>query len=291
MQQVQYEGEDLDVLSDMPNYYAWIMAAFAPFVRGNVVEYGAGLGTVSDRLLPLAERLTLVEPSPALVPRLRARFAAQPNVVVSGDMLEAHVATMGAGVVDTVVMINVLEHIEDDQAALTHLVRLLKPGGHLLIFVPALRVLMSRIDLMHGHFRRYHRPDLLTKTRTAGAHVLSVRYFDLIGALSWLVVNKWGRSTTFNPRMIEINDRMLVPLSRAVEAVVPPPLGKNLIMIARKPAIDATPRLPPHIQGDAAAPSAGTAGPSAVSDRRNWRDIAFARSANPSAAISRGKNA
>jgi SAM-dependent methyltransferase len=240
MQQVQYEGEDLDVLRDMPNYYSWIMAAFAPFVRGDVIEYGAGVGTVSERLLPLADRLILVEPSPPLIPKLRARFAAQPKVAVSGDMLEAHVATMGPSAVDTVVMINVLEHIEDDGAALTNLVRVLKPGGHLLIFVPALQGLMSRIDVMHGHFRRYHKPDLLTKTRMAGAEVLSLRYFDVIGALSWLVVNKWGRSTTFNPRMIEINDRLLVPLSRAIETQLTPPLGKNLIMVARKPAMTPT---------------------------------------------------
>lgn len=235
MEQVQYEGDDLDILRDMPNYYSWIMSAFAPFVRGHVVEYGAGLGTVSERLLPLAERLTLVEPSPLLVPKLRARFAAELKVVISSSMLEAHVTSIGAGTVDTVVMINVLEHVEDDQAALKHVVRILKPGGHLLIFVPALQALMSRIDVIHGHFRRYHKLDLLAKTRVAGAQVLSMRYFDLIGVLSWLVVNKLAGSTTFNPRMIDINDRIIVPVSRALEAVVTPPLGKNLIMIARKP--------------------------------------------------------
>jgi SAM-dependent methyltransferase len=235
MQQVQYEGEDLDVLRDMPNYYSWIMATFAPYIRGHVIEYGAGVGTVSERLLPLAARLTLVEPSPPLIPKLRARFAGDPKVDVSSDMLEAHVSPIPSDTVDAVVMINVLEHIEDDRAALSNLVRILKPGGHLLIFVPALQGLMSRIDVMHGHFRRYHKPDLLTKTRNAGAEVLSIRYFDLIGAFSWLVVNKWAGSTMFNPRMIDINDKLLVRLSRGLEAAVTPPFGKNLIMVARKP--------------------------------------------------------
>ena len=121
------------------------------------------------------------------------------------------------------------------EEALGNLVRILKPGGHLLIFVPALQGLMSRIDELHGHFRRYHKPDLVAKTRKAGAEVMSSRYFDLIGAFSWLVVNKWAGSTSFNPRMIAINDKVLVPLSRAIEGMLTPPFGKNLIMVARKP--------------------------------------------------------
>jgi SAM-dependent methyltransferase len=243
VQSVQYEGDDLDVLQDMPNYYAWIMAAFAPFIKGHVVEYGAGLGTVSERLLPLADHLSLVEPSATLVPRLRARFAADGRVDVSGDMLEVHAGAVPDNSIDTVVMINVLEHIEDDQAALRSLIRMLRAGGHLLIFVPALQALMSRIDIMHGHFRRYHKADLLGKTRRAGADIVSIRYFDLIGAFSWLVVNKWAGSTTFNPRMIAINDRVVVPLSRAIEAAITPPLGKNLVIVARKPAAGDPPPL------------------------------------------------
>ncbi len=235
MQEIQYKGEDLGVLCEMPNYYSWIMSAFAPHVRGHVIEYGAGVGTVSERLLPYVQRLTLVEPSASLVPKLRSRFAEQSEVVVSSETLEVHIGGIGSDSVDAVVMINVLEHIEDDQEALGNLVRILKPGGHLLIFVPALQGLMSRIDKMHGHFRRYHKPDLLAKTRKAGAEVVSSRYFDLIGAFSWLVVNKWGGSTSFNPRMIAINDKVLVPLSRAIEGMLTPPLGKNLIMVARKP--------------------------------------------------------
>jgi len=66
---------ELAVLSDMPNYYDWIMDTFAPFVRGHVVEYGAGTGTISQRLAATAVRLTLVEPSPQLVAVLRSRFA------------------------------------------------------------------------------------------------------------------------------------------------------------------------------------------------------------------------
>src|SRR5262249_31903512 len=92
MSEIFYEGRDLEVLADMPNYYDWIMASFAPYVRGNVVEYGAGTGTVSSRLRPLAERLTLVELSANLIEKLRSRFGNDESVSVVGERLENHAA-------------------------------------------------------------------------------------------------------------------------------------------------------------------------------------------------------
>jgi len=113
-----YEGRDLEVLADMPNYYGWIMSWFAPYVRGRVVEYGAGAGTVSKLLRPLADRLTLVEPSANLLPVLQARFPRDPGVEIGRATLEEHSRQLPDGAMDTVVLVNVLEHIEDDRSAL-----------------------------------------------------------------------------------------------------------------------------------------------------------------------------
>jgi SAM-dependent methyltransferase len=231
-----YEGRDLEVLANMPNYYSWIMDTFAPYVTGHVVEYGAGAGTISTRLAPLANKLTLVEPSPNLVQILQHRFRDQPQVEIIGTSLEDHVAQLGDNSTDTIVLVNVLEHIEDDRGALLHLVRALKPSGKLLVFVPALQVLMSRLDRMHGHFRRYHRGELIAKVRGAGADISVCRYFDLAGVLPWLVLNRLMGSTTFNPALIDVNDRFVVPVSRAIEQIVGLPFGKNLILVASKSA-------------------------------------------------------
>ena len=162
---------ELEVLSSMPNYYSWIMETFAPLVRGRVVEYGAGKGTISERLAPLAEKLILVEPLANLAAVIRAKFRDDPKVEVAEVGLEQHTATIGDGAVDTVVMVNVLEHIQNDREVLFQLCRILRPDGHLLIFVPALRGLMSKLDLLFGHFRRYHRAELLEKITQAGGEV------------------------------------------------------------------------------------------------------------------------
>jgi 2-polyprenyl-3-methyl-5-hydroxy-6-metoxy-1,4-benzoquinol methylase len=171
MSEVLYAGRDLEVLMDMRNYYNWIMKTFAPHVRGKVIEYGAGTGTFSELLAVHSERLTLVEPSANLIAPLRDRFSDSSTVDVVEATLEEHIRTIAANSIDTIVMVNVLEHVEHDEEALSRLFGALKPGGHLLVFVPALQWLMSRLDLIHGHFRRYHRPDLVSKIVAAGGEV------------------------------------------------------------------------------------------------------------------------
>jgi SAM-dependent methyltransferase len=232
--ELNYEGRDLEVLADMPNYYAWIMEYFSSHVMGNVIEYGAGSGTVSERLAPLAKMLTLVEPSPNLVETLRARFAKNSSIVVQGESLETHVSQIKAGSIDTVVMVNVLEHIEDDEEALARLFNALSPNGKLLIFVPALNFLMSKLDLIHGHFRRYYKGNLVSKVQGAGGQIILCRYFDLPGVVPWFVLNKLMGSTAFNPWLVRLNDQFVVPASRAIERPFPPPFGKNLILVASR---------------------------------------------------------
>ncbi len=235
MAEIVYEGRDLEVLADMANYYAWIMETFGPHVSGNAVEYGAGTGNFSQHFVPLADRVTLVEPSGGVSVELRSRFSGLPKVTVVESSLETHVRQAEAESFDTILMVNVLEHIEDDRAALANLFRILKPGGRLLIFVPALQALMSKLDRVHGHYRRYHRGDLVAKITESGGEVEHCRYFDLAGTLPWLLLNKLMGSTAFNPTLVGFHDRMVVPLSRTIERMIPVPFGKNLIAVSRKP--------------------------------------------------------
>ena len=229
-----YEGRDLEMLADMPNYHAWIMERFAPFARGHIVEFGAGVGSVSIRLLPFADSLTLVEPSPNLVQKLQARFGDDGRIAVIGDDLESSAANMRDASVDTIVLVNVLEHVENHQNAMAELLRTLKPGGHLLIFAPALQSLMSRLDRLHGHFRRYERRELRDLVLQAGGEVKFCRYFDFLGVVPWFVLNRLLGSTTFNPLLVRMHDRLVVPVSRLLEGHVAPPFGKNLLLVAAK---------------------------------------------------------
>ena len=228
-----YEGRDLEALADMPNYCAWIMSWFRPYVRGRVVEYGAGTGTFSRYLRPLAQSLTLVEPSVNLRAALRERFLDDASVEIRAMTLEEHVSQTAPGTVDTVVLVNVLEHIEDDIWALSELSRVVASEGCILIFVPALSFLMSELDTILGHFRRYHRAELEARLGGAGIEILACRYFDLPGVVPWYILYKLLGSSSFNPTLVKLYDRVIVPIARGTEAIIPPPLGKNLVAIGR----------------------------------------------------------
>ncbi|MBM3952634.1 MAG: class I SAM-dependent methyltransferase [Rhodospirillales bacterium] len=232
-----YAGHDLEILSGMTHYYSWIADHFAPFVRGAAVEYGAGTGNISVKLRPLVDRFDLVEPSPRLLPILRDRFRGDDAVAVFDANLEAHVASVPADSYDCAVLVNVLEHIADDAQALDELFRALRPDGSLLLFVPALPFLFSRLDSFYGHYRRYRRGALARLVGEAGFEVREARYLDLLGVVPWWLLNTVGGTVTFNPALVRLYDRFGVPLTRAIERTLgAPPIGKNVLLIARKPS-------------------------------------------------------
>lgn len=230
-----YDGADLESLTVLNNYQNWIISIFAPYLTGNITEYGAGTGNISQLLASFAERLTLVEPSPNLIPILQAKFDGDEEVTVVADTLEAAVAATEAESCDAIVIVNVLEHIEDDVTSLKELHRTLKPGGTLLIFVPALPFLYSALDKKFGHFRRYRLDELRSKCLAAGFVISTQRYFDVLGVLPWWLINRVMGATTFSDRLAIIYDRIFVPIGRMMESVIRPPIGKNIVMIAHRP--------------------------------------------------------
>ncbi len=230
-----YEGRDLEVFSDAPNYYAWITESFRPYLRGQAAEIGAGIGTFSRHLLPHISTLDLFEPSRQLVPALQAAFKDTDQVIVHDKTLE-HFLSQNEKQYDVIVMVNVLEHIEDDAAALQGLWQRLNPGGHLLLYVPALPFLYSRLDNHFGHFRRYTQKILAERLLNADFHIIENRYRDVLGVLPWYVINTLGRKITFSPSAVRLYDRVGVPITKFIEQYVPVPFGKNLVSIAQKPA-------------------------------------------------------
>lgn len=231
-----YGAWDLEALADIPNYQEWIVSAFRPYLGGDAVDIGVGLGTLSKRLLPYVARLDLVEPAANLVHRLEEEFGGRENAAIVPKTVEDYLADMPEASKDNAILVNVFEHIENDAAAMAGLFRLLRPGGHLLMFVPALAMLFSAMDTALGHYRRYDRAELATLASEAGFEVVSARYFDALGIIPWWIVYTLGGKTRFDPGLSKLYDRLAVPVGRALESVIPPPLGKSIVLVARKPA-------------------------------------------------------
>lgn len=234
VQNVAYDGRDLEVLATMKRYHRWIVDRFAPFLTGEAIEYGAGTGTFSRLILPYVRHLEIVEPSRALIDTLYREFSREPRVAIANMPLEEHITSVADETKDTLVLVNVLEHIKDDAAALAQLFRVLRRNGHLLLFVPALRWLFSDLDRHYGHFRRYHRNELATLVRAAGFELVTTRYMDLIGVVPWWLLNTIAGKTEFQPSLINLYDRVGVPIARFLEGIAAPPFGKNVLLIAVK---------------------------------------------------------
>jgi len=234
-----YAGRDLESMSFARNYHRWILDLFAPHLGRRLVEVGAGTGSFSELLLARgADSLTLVEPSPEmhrrLVERLRGAGGAT-RLRIYNDTFAGAAPRLAAGErPDSVIYVNVLEHVEDDVAELRVVREVLARGGRLFLFVPAFNWLYGSFDRQVGHHRRYTRRGLVAKCESAGLKVVRAVYFDAAGVLPWWVKYRLLRSEKMEPAAVKFYDDFCVPVVRRVEAFVPPPLGKNVLLVAEK---------------------------------------------------------
>lgn len=229
-----YSGEELDALGEARNYYGWIVDGFAPFLGPRIVEVGAGIGTFTAVLLERRgdAKVTAIEPAVNNYPRLERRFAGDERVTTVQAYLDGAVPDASA---DAVVAVNVMEHIDDDAGFLRAAAAATVPGGHVLLFVPAVPALYGSLDEVFEHCRRYTRRELADKLRAAGLEPVRVRYMNFPGMLAWWLWARVLRRTTITDRDARVYDRWVVPVVRAVERVIPPPIGNGLLAIARKP--------------------------------------------------------
>ena len=226
-----YPGKELEAMSSADHYRRWIVEAFDPYLGRSVAEVGAGIGSISRLLLaqPI-DRLTSFEPSNNMYPHLAAAVAGDARATSIHGLFGPEQAGRGY---DAVVYINVLEHVEREREELDRAREALRPGGHLLVFVPALAWLFSAFDREVGHFRRYSRPGLERVVEHGGFEIVRSRYFDLAGVLPWYVYfTLMGRG--MGRGSVSLYDRLVVPPMRVLEGIVRPPVGKNILLVARR---------------------------------------------------------
>ncbi len=230
-----YEGADLESMAEAKNYYQWMTEEFKPFIKGTVVEVGAGVGTFTEHLADLKpKQLYAFEPTEEMGPKLAQNMKRRKNVVVVQDYLKSQLKQL-KGKADVVIYINVLEHVERDDEELKTVFEVLKPGGSLLIYVPALQGLYGSFDEQVGHYRRYSKAEMRAKLEAAGFSVEQLYYSDIYGMLPWFVNFRILKQRRLNQTSIRIYDRFAIPVIKFQEKLFKPPVGKNLWAIAKKP--------------------------------------------------------
>src|SRR5882672_556892 len=235
-----YPGRELEAMSEAPNYHRWILSIFAPYLGRHLVEVGAGLGSFSELILGqhACEALSLVEPSGEMYQQLAVRaerLPASPSVdTFHANFPEAAPLITAKQSPDSVIYVNVLEHIADDEGELEAIHKTLSDHGRVFLFVPALPWLYGAFDERVGHVRRYTKSELQAKLRRAGFRTIVSSYFDLLGIAPWWIKYRLLKSATMELGGVRFYDRYIVPVARRFESVIKPPIGKNLIVVAEK---------------------------------------------------------
>jgi SAM-dependent methyltransferase len=221
------EGVLTDLEATSPQYADWVASLVTPHLGERVLEVGAGVGTMTTRIVAPGRTVVALEPSPQRASDLAQRMKASPAVtVVSGSLDDLDAGER----FDTVVFVNVLEHIQDDLAALRAVRARLRPGGNVVVFAPAFGTLYGRFDRDVGHWRRYRRSDLATTLSQAGFAVPEARYVNLPGALAWWVVGRQLGLTPTASIFASAFDRA-VPIIRRAEARRPPAFGQSILCV------------------------------------------------------------
>ena len=219
---------NLDVAGESsPNYLRWIADLIEPRLGRSVLELGAGIGTVTELYAP-GHQVLATDLSDECVEALRGRFRDAPGVSVANKDLRR--LTDEAARFDSIVMINVLEHVEDDAGVLSELRALLSPGGNIVVYVPALNGLYGRWDRKVGHYRRYSRWRMREVAGEAGLAVAELRYVNALAIPAWIAFSRTDVERT-QRGSLSLWDRTGVPLSRALEGRVRMPLGLNLLAV------------------------------------------------------------
>ena len=223
-------SRELEVLSNTPTSTRIIVDDLAPHIGRRVLEVGSGLGLITAELVSRGHDVTALEPDPSL----HARAVATPSTAVR---INATLASSGVtGPFDTVLYVNVLEHIEDDIAELALARGFLAPGGTVVIFVPAVPSLYGTMDAVSGHHRRYRRAELRAVVERSGLRLEEMHNFDLVGLLPYWLSYRVLRRTALGGATVGLYDRVVIPasllLSRLLRRRGP---GKNLVAIGSRP--------------------------------------------------------
>jgi SAM-dependent methyltransferase len=230
-------AQDLERLGTAKHFFDWVLEEFHPYLQGRVLEVGAGLGTITRKLLDNYPHVAIVclEPAGNLFDELASYAALTPRVAAYQQTLATHEFHPDERF-DAALYLNVLEHIPDDTTELRLAADVLRPGGVVLVFGPALEWLYSELDYKAGHYRRYSVRRLRDLATAAGLEVVSARYFDVLGVLPYLIVYRLLRHDDITGSTMWAYDRVAVPLSRLIQRVLPTtPIGKNVVLVARKP--------------------------------------------------------
>jgi SAM-dependent methyltransferase len=229
--------ETLELFTHAERFNRWMYDAIAPYCQGEILEIGSGIGNISLLLLEKDRPVTLSDLRTEYCEILRGRFTANDNLrgIYQIDLSAADPAAGYPelyGRYDTVIALNVIEHIEDDGRAVRNCRRLLKPGGRLVLLAPAFQAMHNQLDRELGHCRRYTKKtlkDLLIREALEPSHA---GYFNSAGIFGWWFAGSLQKRRMISHGQLTFYNR-LIPLFRFIDKLLTPVAGLSVIAVAK----------------------------------------------------------
>lgn len=231
-----YSGTELDLFATAQNWKSYWTRVIDPYLGQSVLELGAGIGANAKALKHRSyARWLCVEPDAAMVRMVKQAISA-------GHLPASHEVRCGTSLdvsederFDTILYIDVLEHIEDDRAELQRVAKLVQPGGHIVIVAPAHNGLYTPFDKKIGHFRRYDKA-LLRAIVPQELRIRRMQYLDSVGMLASLANKLLLQSDSPTPGQVRFWDSVLVRASRVTDPLCAYLVGKSIVCILEKPS-------------------------------------------------------
>jgi SAM-dependent methyltransferase len=210
----------------------WTYKKIKPYLGNTILEFGSGMGTISRYLVRYGRKVFLTDINTDYVEYLKDRFIGNPEVYVYCKDIEKDEMVFGNVKFDTIIAINLLEHIEDDEKVMKNACSLLSSGGKFIIIVPAHKFLMSEFDRLIGHQRRYEKDDLKNKLERAGFKISHMEFMNSFSAIGWFFQFKILHKRAMMKSSLIFADKIVIPVVKLVEKRIHFPFGLSLFVTA-----------------------------------------------------------
>jgi SAM-dependent methyltransferase len=225
----------LQHLSQADAFTRWVLDEISPWLGQRVLEVGCGVGTYTAELATGPRHITAMDMERAFVEEATRRLRQRPNVrLICGDATAVETPKPSDAAFDTVILLDVLEHIEHDGALLARLGARLGPGGHLILKVPAMPSLYSPMDAAIGHWRRYDKAGLTDVISRAGLEIVRIWSFNAAAVPAWWWNGRVLKRRSPPQEQVALYNR-LVPVLRPLDRLGRLLCGISLFAVARPP--------------------------------------------------------
>lgn len=230
MKKYTYIGSELELFNEAKNWKGYYYQLIRRYLGKQVLEVGAGIGSTTKALCQQShQRWVCLEPDSVLIDALRTS-SELPRVC---EIYEGTLASLDSNeLFDSILYIDVLEHIEDDQSEIQRAEAHLNSGGYLIVLAPAYQWLFSPFDQAIGHYRRYN-ASMLQRLTLPGLSIKRLWYLDSVGLMASLS-NRWLKQSMPTKTQIRLWDTWMVPTSKITDPILRHRFGKSILGVWQK---------------------------------------------------------